>query len=128
MTYKPRDADFDQKVEGLVKSRVDQILNSIKIVSSMYIEPGDIVLVQVDEEADESTLHNIQKLMSQVFTSNKGVLTSDSIDFKILRRGENNGYQEIEENKKLKEKVYHLEERLKSIEDAFGSKTGSGKI
>lgn len=88
MTYIPKKPIEQENLEIEIKvsKRIDEILSSIKQVSSMYVEPGDIVLVQVDSDADEQTISHLQHMLSQVFKENKGILTTDSVQFKILKK------------------------------------------
>jgi polyhydroxyalkanoate synthesis regulator phasin len=90
MTYTPKKS-IEQEQEELdikVSRRIDEILSSIKQVGSMYVEPDDILLVQVDEDMSELAISNLQKLLSAVFKDNKGIFTTDKVEFKVIKKGE----------------------------------------
>jgi hypothetical protein len=90
MTYTPKKS-IEQEQEELdikVSRRIDEILSSIKQIGSMYVEPDDILLVQVDESMSELAISNLQKLLSAVFKDNKGIFTTDKVEFKVIKKGE----------------------------------------
>lgn len=117
MTYTPKKTTEQEniEIEIRVSRRIDELLGSIKSIGSMYVEPGDIVLVQVDDEASQETLANIQKMLSKVFKDNKGVFTTDSIQFKVLKKGESDGSKN-EEIEGLKKEIEQLKAKLNNLQ------------
>lgn len=119
MTYRPRpEGRFEQEqIEAAVSRRIDELLKSVSSVSSLYVEPGDVLLVQVDDEADMRTMSQLQHLLKDIFQENRGLLTPESISFKVLRKSETDGvYYDTEKITSLDKKVLVLEERIKSLE------------
>jgi len=122
MSYTPK-AGQEENIENLVAKRIDEILRSVKGVSNMYVEPGDVIIFTVSEDTDEKTVFNLRKVLSSVFDQNKGLFVTDNITFKVVKRGESDGagQKENEETVQLKQEIQRLKERLESLE-AFVSK------
>lgn len=75
-------------LEALVEARVKEIIGSMKSINTMYVEPGDVVIVSVSNEADESTLHHLKNVLSKVFNENKGVFVTENIEFSVIKKSD----------------------------------------
>jgi hypothetical protein len=117
MTYSPKKTieEEQEEIEIKVSKRIDELLSSIKQVGSMYVEPGDVVLVQVDEDATNEMMANLQKMLSKVFKDNKGIFTTDKIEFKVIKKGESDG-QQSKEIEDLKKEVEQLKTQLQNLQ------------
>ena len=117
MTYTPKKTieQEQEEIEIKVSKKIDELLSSIKQVGSMYVEPGDVVLVQVDKEASHETMAILQKMLSKVFKDNKGIFTTDNIQFKVLKKGESDG-DKNEEIESLKKEVEQLKAQLQNLQ------------
>lgn len=116
MTYTPKKSieEEQQELDIKVSKRIDEILSSIKQVGSMYVEPDDVVLVQVDESASELAIANLQKLLAAVFKDNKGIFTTNKVEFKIIKKGES--YTEDKsEIESIKKEISDLKAEIENI-------------
>jgi hypothetical protein len=117
MTYSPKKTieEEQEEIEIKVSKRIDELLASIKQVGSMYVEPGDVVLVQVDKDTTNEMMANLQKMLSKVFKDNKGIFTTDNIEFKVIKKGESDG-QQSKEIEDLKKEVEQLKTQLQNLQ------------
>jgi hypothetical protein len=117
MTYTPKKTieEEQEEIEIKVSKKIDELLASIKQVGSMYVEPGDVVLVQVDKDTTNEMMANLQKMLSKVFKDNKGIFTTDKIEFKVIKKGESDG-QQSKEIEDLKKEVEQLKTQLQNLQ------------
>lgn len=113
MSYKPNLQEVELDI--LFSKKIDEMMSSIKQVGSMYVEPGDVILVKVNDDADDETLNFIKKVMSNTFKENPGFFLTNDIDIQVLRRSEEfkEGISQIE---KLKNAIQELEARISELE------------
>lgn len=81
MTYKP--TSNKEEVEALVQQRIEEILSKIDRVTTMYVEPGDTVVVHLKEGTTESQVEALHAQMQYLFADNKGLIDGDNIIVKI---------------------------------------------
>jgi len=119
MTYSPKKPikQEQEEIEIKVSKRIDELLSSIKQIGSMYVEPGDIVIVQVSNDASPEMISHLQKMLSAVFKHNRGIFVPESIQFKILKKQELYHYNDIESQiEKLQQEVQELKNKIKAIQ------------
>lgn len=121
MTYTPK-KPIEQEQEELeiqVSKRIDELLSSIKQIGSMYVEPGDVVVVQVDDDASPEMINHLQKVLSTVFKENKGVFVPDNIEFKILKKEEliGNSSETQSQVEQLKQEITQLKEQIQALQE-----------
>jgi hypothetical protein len=124
MSYKPEKSmdQVEQELQYAVRQRIDQLLGTIEGIGTMYVEPGDVVLVTLKDDMEQHELTALKKMLSSVFSSNTGLFTSDNIEFKILKKVENNEKEnnEKEDNEKerggAQDKVQDLTSRIEKLE------------
>jgi hypothetical protein len=112
MSYQPKTGK-QEDLENMVSKRIDEMLGSIKSVSTMYVEPGDVVVVKVSDRVNDQEASKLQQILGSVFNKNKGVFLAEDIDISIVKRGE---IVEDVEKTMLREQVADLERRLRIIE------------
>lgn len=102
-------------LNSLVSQKLDEILSSVEKVSSMYVEPGDVILVTVDKNADQKILGEIKKVMSSIFKDNGGMFINSDVNIQVVKKEELTSLSspEIES---LKEEISNLKKKLESIE------------
>lgn len=113
MTHKPlfREEDLQNKVDA----KILEILNSIRQVSSMYVEPDDTIVVTVSQDMEDQDINRLQQIFKSLFRDNKGIFLTEGIEVKIIKKGESYEKEEISEIKKLKDEVEELKEAIKNI-------------
>jgi polyhydroxyalkanoate synthesis regulator phasin len=122
MTYTPKKSieEEQQELDIKVSRRIDEILSSIKQVGSMYVEPNDIILVQVDDNTTDQMVTNLQKMLSKVFKDNKGLFVPNNIQFKVIKKEESDTWprDEIEE---LKRELDDLRKQVQNLENLINA-------
>jgi tRNA(Ser,Leu) C12 N-acetylase TAN1 len=105
----------DKNLDFLVSKKIDEILSRIQNVSSLYVEPGDTVLVTIDKDGlDENYILNLKKLFSSLFSENGGVFLSEGVSVQVVKKGEIS--TEPTELDKLKEQVKDLQNIVQSLQ------------
>jgi polyhydroxyalkanoate synthesis regulator phasin len=122
MTYTPKKSPSEEQEELDIKvsRRIDEILSSIKQVGSMYVEPNDIILVQVDDNTTDQMITNLQKMLSKVFQDNKGLFVPNNIQFKVIKKEESDTWprDEIED---LKRELEDLKKQVQNLENLINA-------
>lgn len=90
---------------------IEEVLSAIKGIGSMYVEPGDVIVVQYDEKTTEEEVLRLQKVLKHVFNNNAGLFISENIEFKIIKKGESDGSKN-EEIEGLKKEIEQLKAQL----------------
>lgn len=122
MGYRPMsDEAVEIKAEALANQKLKEMIEKISAVETMYVEPGDIVVIRVDDEADQETMQNISQIASKIFRENKGMLIPDHMDLKIIKKSQSGQLYESQESEllKLKQRIWSLEETLNSLVETF---------
>lgn len=117
MGYKPKNATIDkEELDSKFHEKMINMLSSIKGIGSMYVEPGDIVVTYVKNDAPDEVVWKLQDMLSKVFKDNKGIVISDDFEFKLYKKEE----QENENNKRkikdLEGEIKNLKKRLEKLE------------
>ena len=81
MTYKP-EANRDE-VEAKVQARLEEILTSMVRVTTMYVEPGDTVIVHLKEGTSPEDAQYIGKQLKHLFPDNGGMIDAENTIVKI---------------------------------------------
>ena len=81
MTYKP-EANKDE-TEAKVQARLEEILSSMVRVTTMYVEPGDTVIVHLKEGTSPEDAQYIGKQLKHLFPDNPGMVDAESTIVKI---------------------------------------------
>lgn len=128
MTYTPKKSPSEEQEELDIKvsRRIDEILSSIKQVGSMYVEPNDIILVQVDDNTTDQMITNLQKMLSKVFQDNKGLFVPNNIQFKVIKKEESDTWprDEIED---LKRELEDLRKQVQNLENLINASRNETK-
>lgn len=78
----------EEQFQKAVEDRVKELLGTIKGLGSLYVEPGDLIVVSVDEDIKTETLEMISRAMRSMFNESPGLIVPGSIGFTVVKRSD----------------------------------------
>lgn len=104
----------EQEIDALVLRRMDELLGRVKGISNLYVEPGDIVVVTVDQDTQPEMLRDLRRVLQTIFNQNSGVFVTEEITFQVLKRGKDAGKED--EDKEAEQEITDAKERIAKAE------------
>lgn len=71
-----------------VEDRVAELLEGIKGLGSLYVEPGDLVIVSVDKDIEDEKLEMISRAMRSMFGENPGIIIPGGAEITVVKKSE----------------------------------------
>lgn len=55
-------------------------------ISKLSLEPGDVVVIRVDHELEDSEMSYLNKMMTEIFPSNRGVVLGKGASLEVVKQ------------------------------------------
>lgn len=111
MSHKPEGVD-ERLINEQVKQKLESMLSSISSISTMYVEPDDVVLVKIENsnELSDKNMQEMASIIKKLFPDNSVLVVDSLADISVIRR-------ETEEKINLESRLSQVETELYELKN-----------